>query len=99
MRESLDKFEEKRKLELIETEKMKMIWDWDITQADEKFETYSREREFQISLLKNEVSKLKEEKDENDKFQLETLMIKVNKRDQELKSIPFALQLKLEEVK
>ena len=99
MRESLDKFEEKRKLELIETEKMKMIWDWDIAQADEKFETYSREREFQISLLKNEVSKLKEEKDENDKIQLETLMIKVNKRDQELKSISFALQLKLEEVK
>ena len=99
MRESLDKFKEKRKLELIETEKMKMIWDWDITQAHEKFETYSREREFQISLLKNEVSKLKEEKDENDKIQLETLMIKVNKRDQELKSISFALQLKLEEVK
>ena len=98
LRESLDVFEEKRKLEVIEVEKMKMIWDWDIAQAHVKFETNSREREFQISLLKNEVSKLKDENDKNNKIQLETLMMKINDRDEELKSISFALQLKFEEL-
>ena len=101
LKEGIEKLNEKRKLELIEVERMKMVWDFDIAQAADKFEAYSKETESKISSLKNEVSNLKKEREEsekNNRTKIETLTMKVNEKDQELESIKVALQLKTEEL-